>query len=268
MKIRYGSFLIILLAFILLSSCDGYNKLLKSKDFEEKYKAAVTYYDAKDYFKAQQLFDELLVVYRGTPRAEEVFFKYAYTYYHLNDYITAASYFQRYAATFPKSVKSEEAFYMSAFCKYLDSPKFSLDQTSTYDAIQQLQTFVNVFPASDSIARCNQLIDELRFKLEKKAFEKAKLYHTTGYDRSAITALTLFVKNHPGSVYREESLFLILDASYRYASKSVALKKGERMQETILAYQTLKAAFPESKYIIAANGIYKKAESSIAQLNQ
>lgn len=268
MKKRLGSFLIILLSFITLYSCDGYNKLLKSKDFEKKYEAAQSYFDKKDYFKAQQLFDELLVVYRGTPRAEEVFFKYAFTYFYLGDYIKAAHFFQRYAATFPKSKESETAFYMSAYCKYLDSPKYSLDQTSTYEAIQQLQSFINIFPSSDSIARCNQLMDELRFKLEQKAFEKAKLYHTTGYDRSATSALTLFVKEHPGSVFREEALFLILEASYRYARQSVETKREERMRSALQAYQNLEFAFPNSKYLSTAQGIKRKIDTAIVQLNQ
>ncbi len=262
---RKIALVVTVLIFIILTSCDGYNKLLKSKDFEKKYEAALAYYDKKDYFKAQQLFDELLVIYRGSPRAEELFFKYAYSYYYLKDYVMSAYYFQKYAVTFPKSERSEEAFFMSAYSKYLDSPKYSLDQTSTLEAISQFQSFINIFPASDSLARCNQLIDELRYKLEKKSFEKAKLYYTTGYDRSAITALTLFVKNNPGSIFREEALFLILDASYRYAINSVAEKKESRLQDARQAYNTLVSSFPGTSYLGRADEILKKTESEIAK---
>ena len=265
-RVSTGAVFILLIS-IVLSSCDGYNKLLKSKDHEKKYEAAVEYYENKNYFKAQQLFDELLVIYRGTPRAEEVFFKYAYTYYYMDDYITAAYYFQRYAVTFPKSEKSEEAFFMSAYCKYLDSPKYSLDQTSTHEAINQLQTFINIYPNSERVALSNQYIDELRLKLERKSFEKARLYHTTGYDRSAITALTLFIKNNPGSEFREESLFLILDASYRYASRSVAAKKPERLRDAQKAYQEFIALYPESRFRSRADSIFRRIESEINNLN-
>ncbi|RPJ12354.1 MAG: outer membrane protein assembly factor BamD [Desulfobacteraceae bacterium] len=260
-------FLFILLITILLSSCDGFNKLSKSKDYDKKYEAALDYYEKKDYFKAQQLFDELLVIFRGQPRAEEVFFKYAYSYYHMGDYLTAAFYFQKYAVTFPKSGKTEEAFFMSAYCKYLDSPKFSLDQASTYDAISQLQTFINIYSNSPRVDTANMYIDELRLKLERKGFEKAKLYHTTGYDRSAITALTLFVKNNPGSLYREEAMFLLLDASFRYASNSVAAKKAERLQDSRQAYQTYVASFPEGSFRSRADAISKRIESEIAKIN-
>lgn len=256
-----------LLIFALIS-CDGYNKLLKSDDFEKKYEAALDYYEKQDHFKAQQLFDELLVVFRGTPRAEKIYFKYAYSFYQMGDYLTAAFHFQRYATTFPNSEKAEEALYMSAYCKYLDSPPYSLDQTSTYQALEQLQTFINIYPQSDSLERCNMLIDELRRKLEKKSFKNAKLYHTTGYDLSAVTALNLFVKNNPGSKYREEALFLILDASVRYAVNSVFSKKEERLKKALDAYNNLITLYPDSKYRSRADALKKRIESETEKITQ
>ena len=259
-------FVFILLISIVLSSCTGYNKLLKSKDFEKKYEAAVSYFDKGDYFKAQQLFDELLVIYRGTPRAEEVYFKYAYSFFHMKDYLSAAYHFQRYAITFSKSERTEEALFMSAYCKYLDSPKWSLDQSSTLEAISQLQSFINIYPNSERLATCNQYIDELRLKLERKSFEKAKLYHTTGYDRSAMVALNLFLKNHPGSVFREEAMYLVLDAAYRYASNSVASKKQERFSEAQQAYDALLLAFPEGTFRTSADLIKRKIDTETAKI--
>jgi outer membrane protein assembly factor BamD len=261
-------YVFIILISMVLSSCTGYNKLLKSKDFEKKYEAATQYFEKGDYFKAQQLFDELLVIYRGTPRAEEVYFKYAYSFYHMSDYLSAAYHFQRYAVTFSKSERTEEALFMSAYCKYLDSPKWSLDQSSTIEAINQLQSFINIYPNSERIATCNQYIDELRLKLERKSFEKAKLYHTTGYDRSAMVALNLFLKNHPGSVHREEAMFLVLDAAYRYASNSVVAKKEERFREARQAYGALILAYPTGKFNTAAEVIRRKIETETAKISQ
>ncbi len=265
---RSTGFLIISLITILLFSCTGYNKLLKSKDYEKKYEATKSFYEKKDYFKAQQLLDELLVIYRGTPRAEEIYFKYAYTFFHMEDYLSSAYHFQRYAVTFPKSEKTEEAYFMSAYCKYLDSPKWSLDQTSTNDAIKQLQSFINIYPNSERVVVCNQYIDELRLKLEKKSFEKAKLYHTTGYDRSAITAMNLFLKNNPGSIHREEAMFLMLDATLRYAVNSVSAKKAERLQDSRQAYTRFIEIFPESKYRQAADIIMRRIDTETAKINR
>ncbi len=260
------SILFILLAVIVLGSCSGYNKLLKSTDFEKKYEAANEFFEKGDYFKAQQLYDELLVVFRGTPRAEKVYFKYAYTFYHMGDYLSAAFHFQRYAVTFPNSKSTEEALFMSAYCKYLESPKWSLDQTSTHEAINQLQTFINVYPESERVAVATKYIDELRAKLEKKSFERAKLYHTTGYYLSAMTALNLFLKSNPGSQYREEALFLILDSSYQYASRSVPARREERFRDASEAYQMLIGTYPEGSYRQQADQIFRRIEAETARL--
>jgi outer membrane protein assembly factor BamD len=259
-------FLSVVFLSMLLYGCNGYNKLLKSKDFDKKYEAALDFYEKEDYFKAQQLFDELLVVFRGTPRAEEVYFKYAYTFYHMGDYLSSAYHFQRYALTFPKSSKTEEALYMSAYSKYKDSPKWSLDQTSTQEAITQLQTFINIYPESERIAQCNDYIDELRAKLDRKDFERAKLYHTTGYYLSAITSLNLFIKNNPGSAFREDAMFLLLDAHFRYASRSVPARRSERFQDAQGAYRNLVAAYPESRYRQAADQIHRKVSEELIGL--
>lgn len=57
---------------------------------------------------------------------------------------------------------------MAAYCKFLDSPAYNLDQESTYDAIKELQLFVNRYPNSDRVEECNKYLDILRDKLEKK----------------------------------------------------------------------------------------------------
>ena len=56
-------------------------------------------------------------------------------------------------------------------------------------AIKELQSFINRYPDSDKVIECNSLIDELRNRLSKKAFENAKQYYLTSNYKSAIIAL-------------------------------------------------------------------------------
>ena len=55
------------------------------------------------------------------------------------------------------------------------SPNHKLDQTYTLEAIKSFQDFTNTFPRSDRVTQCNELIDELRDKLEKKAYYHSKV---------------------------------------------------------------------------------------------
>lgn len=256
-------FLTIGLLALLLASCSDYQKLLSSTDSDLKYKKAFEYFDKKDYTRASALMEQLLPIYRGTEKAEEVNYRYAYCYYHQQDFINAGYYFKNFVISFPNSPYAEECAYMVAYCYYDDSPNSSLDQANTYKAIEELQMFMNQHPASKRVDDCNKLIDELREKLVKKSFDSASLYYKLGDYKAAITALNNGLKEFPDTHYREELLFLILRSSYELAIRSVYDKMKERFQNTVEAYLGFKEEFPESKHLKEAERIYINASKSL-----
>ena len=188
--------------------------MMKSTDMEAKYNAAVKYYEKKDYYHALQLFEELITVYRGTSKAEQSYFYYVYCTYYVDDFTMAAYHFNNFVQSYPNSSHAEEMQYMYAYCYYLDSPIPSLDQTSTIDAIDKFQIFINKFPESTRVADANKMMDELRAKLEEKTFNNAKLYYRTSDYNAAVVAFSNFQKDFPYSLYIEESMYLGLRASY------------------------------------------------------
>jgi len=258
---------IVSLTALVIASCNSYDKLLKSTDNEKKYNAAMKYYEDKNYDRAQQLFDVILPIYRGSARAEKIYYCYAYSYYYMKDYMMAAYNFKNFYATFPKSDWAEECLYMSAYCQYLDSPVYSLDQEITKNAIQDVQLFINKFPNSSRIAECNKLIDELRFKLETKAFEIARLYYNIEDYKAAVTAFANLSKDFPDTKYREESMVYITKAYYYYARRSIDEKKLERYQAAAKAYENLLKFYPESNYLKELSSIYKETNQEIKLLS-
>jgi len=75
-------FLGIILSLVLLASCTSkFGKVLKSKDKEYKLKMAEQYYANKDYDKAQQIYTDILPLFKGDPRFEDIYYKYANTAY-------------------------------------------------------------------------------------------------------------------------------------------------------------------------------------------
>lgn len=241
-----------LLPFILLSlviaSCSKYQKLLKSTDNEAKYETAIKFFEEKDYYRAIQLFDQLQPFYKGTDKAEKIAFYYAYAHYEERDYILASYYFKQFAANYPNSKNAEEAAFLSAYCNYLDSPPQSLDQTTSLEAIQGLQLFINRYPGSPRVARANELIDELRVKMESKAYDIADLYLKMEDYKAAIICFKNMIKDFPDTKYREIAMFNIARASYNYAQKSYEAKKQERFQDTADALDNFIANYPDSKY--------------------
>ena len=61
-----------MLFMVLLTSCGEYQQLLKSRDPEEKYQAALRYFNEKQYVKAQTLLDDVSSYYKGTERSEDI----------------------------------------------------------------------------------------------------------------------------------------------------------------------------------------------------
>jgi outer membrane protein assembly factor BamD len=258
--------LLLLLASLFATSCSKYQRLKKSTDYEEKYQMAFVYFNQRDYFRAIELFESVIPFFRGTERAENIAYHYAFAHYYKKDYILASFYFKRFITSFPRSKHVEECTFMTAYCKYLDSPKYSLDQTNTKEAIQELQLFINKFPESERVAEANQLIDGLRSKLERKEMEIARLYYRMGNYTASITSFKNLLRDFPDTDFREEIMFTILKAHYDFAVKSIETRKQERFEEALEAYDNFTAQFPDSFFAREAARIQRSASNQLNSL--
>jgi len=241
--------------------------MLKSTDLEAKQAYAIKLYEKKKYYKALPLFEELITMFRGTKKSEMTYYYYAYTNYYLEDYETAAYDFGNFANSFPTSQFAEECAYMHSYCYYLDSPEYALDQTNTVKALNELQLFIDQYPHSSRIEECNKLIDKLRYKLETKDYENAKLYYHMEEYKSSYTAFRNLLKDYPATIYREESLFLSFKSAYLLAENSIESKKSERYSSALSAYSEFNSAYPESRYKKEADGILEDCKKRLEKLS-
>ncbi|MDR0363858.1 MAG: outer membrane protein assembly factor BamD [Bacteroidales bacterium] len=233
---------------LLLASCSKHQKLIKSSDNDLKYEAAIAYFNKKDYFRALQLFDQLTTAFRGTSRGERINYYQAYCYYEQGDWTLGGYYFQRFAKNYPNSRDAEEALFMSAICKYNLSPRYSLDQTVTKEAIAEFQIFLNRYPNTTRKDECNGYIDELREKLARKDIEASKLYfHMEEYE-AAVVSFENMIKDYPNSKYVEDASYYIMRSYYRFALNSIHEKQLERFQMAFNAYTDFVAYYPNSPF--------------------
>ena len=224
---------------------------------DAKLDMAIKLYNKGQYYKALPLLEELITIYRGTKKAEQTYYYYAYTNYKIGDYESAAYDFDNFSRTFPTSEFAEECAYMKAYCYYKNSPDYSLDQSSTLKAINNLQLFADRYPSSSRLDQCNKLIDQLRYKLEIKGYEIAQLYYNMEDYKAAITCYKNLLVDFPGTRYREDAMFKIMKSSYLLAQNSIEEKKQERYNQTLMAYAEYINVFPESKNRDKADDIYK-----------
>jgi outer membrane protein assembly factor BamD len=245
-----------------------FNKLVKSTDMEAKYAAAIRYFEKEDYTHALTLLEELMSVYRGTNRAEEVHYYYAYCHYNLEDYLVAGYQFRNYVKTFPNGKHTEECAYMNAYCFYLNSPEYSLDQIDTKLAIKEFQRFTVNYPKSTRIPECNEILDKMRAKLVRKSYENAMLYYNMGDYKASTVAFANHIKEYPDSKHVEELNYLIIRSYYLLALNSIESKKQERFKAAVDSYIKFVDTYPKSEYIKSAESVYTSALKNLEKYNK
>src|SRR6516165_9593691 len=204
---------------------DSFSKALKSTDYEYKLKMADKYYVNKDYNHAQQLYDDLFRVMKGTEHFEDIYYKYAYCAYYLKDYLNAENLFKGFVEAFPNSPKTEEMDYMRAFTFYKQSPKVELDQTNTTKAIGFMQACVGTHPGSERIKEANEIIAKCRTKLEMKDYENARLYFDLRQFKAAALVFTNLLNTYPDSESSDTYKLFVIRSNFEYALMSTEDKK-------------------------------------------
>lgn len=239
-------FIVITLSFV---SCGSeFNKALNSDDYELKYNTANRYYDEGKFELSKQLYDQVRGYYRSSKEFEDILFRYAYSNYNLDQFVLAGHYFTQFASTYRQSENVEEAAFMAAMSDYKMSGSFRLDQGSNSEAIDKFQDFINTYPKSERLARCNGLMDELQYKMELKSKESADLYLKTRQYQAAMHSYSNFLKEYPASKEVENVRYSLVKSSYELARESVLKKQGERLENTIEYCSIFTKKFPDSEY--------------------
>ena len=228
MKFKKISFLVSCVLLVSVS-CSDYQKLLNSDDTSEKYKQAEVFYNNGEYRKANRLFEQIVPKYRGKPQAQRIIFFFADSYFQTKSYSLAAYQYENFVKSYPKSDRIQEATFKAAKSYYFQSPTYSLDQEETYEAIEKLQIFINLYPSSEYAAEANQMIAELQEKLEKKDFE------------IAVSSIQDHIKNLSKNKLENEELISKLENENKLLKSQI-----EVMQKTLIKDDNPKFGFTDS----------------------
>ena len=227
LKMRNITF--VLLFALSLGACSEYQKVLKEDDIKAKYVMADSLYNQGKkqgkkgkLKKSLRLLDQIVPQYRGKPQGERLAYIYADTYYQLGSYFDSGYQFERFTKAYPRSEKAEEAYYKGAESYYEVSPRYSLDQTETHKAIDKFQQYISRYPDGEYIGEANELVGDLRDKLDKKQSEE----NTKKYKIWKEVQESKFVKsNTPDPYYESEEYKEFLKGVNKKYDELVA--KGE-----------------------------------------
>jgi len=258
--------LFILLLALVLTGCGEYQRLLKSTDPEEKYQAALMYFNNKQYVKSQTLLDDVTAYYKGTERSEDILAYLARSYMGQKSYESATQYYQAYVRNYPKGKYATEAYFQIGHCQYLDSPDARLDQEITNKAIEAFTQFVELYPESPYAEQAYKEMSELYDKLALKEYKSAQLYYNLGsylgnnYLSCEVVCKNA-LKNYPSNKYQEEFNWLIMQSKYQQMINSFEERKMERARDAQDEYYNFITEYPNSKH-------RKEADKMLVQIKK
>lgn len=252
----------------LFSSCGGINALLKSGQPDPIYAKALEYYQKEKWQRASTLFEGVQHYYAGTMREDTISFYNARCKFKDRDYETASTLLEDFRRKFGRSPFIEDAEGMYALCFYFLSPGPTRDQTMTGHALIAINEFMSRYPESDQVENFKKINAELTERLHEKSYLNAYTYYKIGRYKSAIVALKNALKEYPESKHREEIMYLIVDASYRFASNSIASKQTDRYLAMLDSYLSFKEEYPESKYVKDLDRMAKHARDYLDRNNK
>ena len=256
-------FLLVLLVIAGVSACKSqYDRILESNDVDVKYDAAFEYFNNGKYTRAAQIFESLSLLTNGMERHDTVMYYLGLSNYSNKDYYTAETNFKQYLDYFPQGAFSANAEFFRIDCLYRATLRYELDQTPTYTAITAMGEYLTNHPTGINADICRHWMEELSERLDRKAFENARLYYKMEDYMASRVAFRNVLKNNADNVFREDILYYTAMSSYRYALLSVREKQKERYLVFHDDYLNFVGEFPESSYRKELDALYNKVKEN------
>ncbi len=247
-------------------SCKSeYQVLLEGYDEEAKYAAAFDYFNQGKFSKAAQLFESLSVTAGGTERDDTIQFYWGLSNYRYKDFYTAETNFKEFIEKFPRSPFAEEAGFLRIDCLYNSSLRYELDQSTSVQTISAIGEYLTNYPQTQHLSTCMDILTELGERMDRKAYEAAKLYYKMEDYMAARVALKNVLKDDAENKYREEILYYTAKSSYKYAQLSVPEKRKERYLAFIDDYLNFVGEYDQSVYKREMDVLYKRAQKALGR---
>lgn len=263
---RFRNLLVVLASIIALMSCKSeYEMLLNSNDADAKYEAAFAYFNEGKFSRAASLFESLSVLTNGTERDDTVRYYWGLSNYKYKDYYTAETNFDQFITSYPRSPFTSEARYLRLDCLFRQTLRYELDQTPTYKAINEISAYILEYPSNTHMQECRDMLLELNDRLDKKAYESAKLYYKMEDYLASRVAFKNVLKDDADNIYREDILYYIAMSSYKYAHESVPEKQKERYLAFVDDYLNFVGELPESRYRKELDAVYQRAQRALGR---
>lgn len=229
------SWIILVVALLLLSACSSLDELQKMSTEEAK-RNADQYFAAEKYKKAIPYYKKIVSESSSAYLAESQL-KLADCYFLREDYIDARFEYEEFIRQFSEHPEVGKAFFNIGLCYYNLSKDAHYDQTDTFNAIDAFTEFIDRFPFSEKVFEANQYLQKCRHKLYKKKYYNGYAYYKMSDYPSALLYLNDVIEQNKDDEYDTKALF--------YAAKIYLYRKD--IQNAQLIFDKLLTKYPDAK---------------------
>jgi outer membrane protein assembly factor BamD len=203
---------------------------------EERFQKAKMLFDDEDYLQASREFQIITLQFQGSAHADDAQFYVGECRFMRGEFALAAIEYSQLIQRMRASPLVPEAQYKLGLSYYSLSPESILDQQYTTKAIDELQTFVDYYPANEHAADAEAKIKELTTRLAEKEYENATMYSKLAYYKSAIIYYDGLIEKYHDTEY----------APLAYLGKVEALVARNKYKEALSTIDKFLKLFPNS----------------------
>ena len=231
-----------------LTGCGSSKTDITTDDPETAFSIAKKKYDKRDYVDAIDDFSFIKIRFPGTDVSDRVQFYLASSYFYQKELILAAYEFESFLKNFPLSPLNAEGKYMLGNTYYELSPKSSLDQQFTKEAMNQFLSYIESYPQDKNVPDAEKKIKEMRNKLAYKDYFTAELYMKTDNYKAASLYFQAVYDEYIDSDWADDAM----------VGQAEAYINGKRYEDAKKVLEKFNKLFPNSNLKTKANTLQSR----------
>ena len=245
-------YLSLLLIISILSSCGG-SDVTYNLTPEEYFERGKMKFDEGSYLEAINDFEVVKIQFMGSGVADDAQYYLAECHFQRGEYLLAAEEYKALKRNMSVSSFIPIAQYKIGLSYYQLSPKSSLDQRFTLQAINEFQTFIEYNPTHELVPDAEAKIKELNSRLAQKLYDTAVLYMKMEYYKAAIRYFSLVIEKYHDTPFAEPALLKKVQAL-------VARKKFDDAKPEIIRFLE---KYTHSQFKNEAESLRKEIEKNL-----
>ena len=204
--------LLVLLA--VLSNCSKKNKQPLESDPQLLYQDGVAKLNDESFKDAINEFEQIEKEHPASDFASNALMLKSYSYFQNGQFDEAISSADDFIRQYPGDKNIDYVYYLRAICYYDQIVDLGRDQTVTLDAVQNLESLINLFPGSKYAKDAKWKLDLANNNLAGKQMEIGRFYLKQGEALGAINRFKSVIESYNRSVFIPEALYRMAEIYY------------------------------------------------------